>query len=473
MRLLFLVSSLPFRKIGGTEIMTLRICEHLAMGGEHEPFIHTIARSDRERDGEALEELFVRYDITHLRRENISFSSRTNTDALLSYTRANLSYAMGLKHVVRRVRPDLVVSMKVMPPEVMCTRLPSVLSRDRIPYLLMVRGFTDLQNAPLAEGYGVRPSLPERLRDSFYFGSRLPRYIKRAAGIIAQTSSQQEFLKHHYGVDSTIIPNPIDTERILDVIEAHRPKEGSGEEKGEKKDEKEKTEDDGNRKSENEEGWKGKKEKDRGEEGQEKGTIINLIYVGSMIPRKDLGTLLRAMRILKDGTTSDNGTGEEKLPTEPKSTPTQDFHLNLVGGGRGEERARELVRELGLEHAVVFKGNLLPEELWPFMSSCDIFVFPSLSEGFPNALLEAMSCGLPIISSEFSGVHDIVRSERNGMVFRKGDPGSLAHCILSMAGRTDLREMGSYNREFVKQFTWQHFIEQFKEVIRTVMGTEH
>lgn len=434
MRLLFLVSSLPFRKIGGTEIMTLRICEHLAMGGEHEPFIHTIARSDRERDREDLEELFVRYDITHLRRENISFSSRTNTDALLSYTRANLSYAMELKHVVHRVRPDLVVSMKVMPPEVMCTRLPSVLSQDRIPYLLMVRGFTDLQNAPLVEGYGDRPSLPERLRDSLYFGSRLPRYIKGAGGIIAQTSSQQEFLKRHYGVDSTIIPNPIDNERILDAIEAYQPEAGLGEEKG---------------------------------------TIINLIYVGSMIPRKDLGTLLRAMRVLKDGTTSDNGTGEEKLPTKPKPIPTQDFLLHLVGGGRGEERARELVRELGLEHRVVFKGNLLPEELWPFMSSCDIFVFPSLSEGFPNALLEAMSCGLPIISSDFSGVRDIIGSERNGMVFRKGDPGSLAHSILSMAGRTDLRGMGSYNREFVKRFTWQHFIEQFEEVLRTVGETRH
>jgi glycosyltransferase involved in cell wall biosynthesis len=187
-----------------------------------------------------------------------------------------------------------------------------------------------------------------------------------------------------------------------------------------------------------------------------------------MIPRKDVGTLVRAMKVLHDRKLSptDQSAGGETGRNSLR------FRLHLVGGGRGEDRIRSLVRELGLEDSVVLTGKMPPDELWPFLAEKDIFVFPSLSEGFPNAVMEAMACGLPIISSDFSGIDDLIRSEENGLVFPRGDASALADRIQAMSRDPDLKRIGRYNREFVRQFTWEAFLGRFEEVIDGLSGID-
>jgi len=413
MRLLFLVSSLPIKKIGGTEIMTLRICEHLARTGNHEPFIYTIPQEDTEHQKEKVSDLFSRFDISHFKPDNIFFSKRVNDDGFLSYTRSIMSYSKGLEEALININPDIVIAMKIQPPELYCTGLSAVTKRNGIPYVIMIRGFTDLYDAPRIEGYAEKLTVLKSLFNWHYFRSSLPRYINGASGIITQTGAQQSQLKETFGMESRILNNPIDVDLIQTSVK-----------------------------------------------GMSKGNtrIIRLVYVGSMIPRKNVETLLKAVRDISQRDTRNDGDPHQG----------NDISLHIVGGGRGEERMRQLVDTLDISTYVTFMGKLQPTELWQFLKGCDLFVFPSLSEGFPNVLLEAMACGLPIISSDFKGVRDIIQSERNGSIFPRGDHISLGNAINSMIMKNSMMEIGKYNAEFVKQFNWDNFLKQFETFIGAI-----
>ncbi len=95
------------------------------------------------------------------------------------------------------------------------------------------------------------------------------------------------------------------------------------------------------------------------------------------------------------------------LPTVRERFP--DVKLNLVGAGREEQALKSLCRELGLENAVCFTGQVdTPYSLFP---NTTLFVLPSRHEGMPNALLEAAAAGLPLVATPASGgVVDLLRA---------------------------------------------------------------
>jgi len=421
MRLLFLVSSLPIRKIGGTEIVTLRVCEELAKRQHHEPFIYTIPQSEQERDEKVLSQAFGRYKVSNFPGSGVRFSRRVNSDRPLSYTRSNLDFARGLKAVVQELSPEVVVAMKVQPPGLFCGYLPRVLEKEGLPYLFMVRGFTDLLDAGREEGYAGELSLPERLRNRLFYRRLLPRYVRASAGVVVQTSSQLDHVRETYGLEPHLLFNPVAVESIRDSLANDV---GSG----------------------------------RGKTPAPEGGSFRLVYVGSMIPRKNLETLLRALRFLVQRNGGIAGRARDLA---------ENMMLYLVGGGKGSGMVRNQVQELGLENHVTFTGEMAPGELWRFLATCHVFVFPSFSEGFPNAMLEAMACSLPVISSDFAGVHDLMPSERNGLIFRKEDFRDLAEKIIYCYENEEYRnEVSRHNRQFVKEFSWERFMEKFEGILQ-------
>jgi len=426
MKLLFLVSSLPIKKTGGTEIITLRICEELAKERRHEPFIYTIPQDESERSEETLSKMFESYGITNFPCSNLRFSRRVNSDKPFSYTHAKLSFARGLKKLVLKIEPDVVVSMKVQPPELFCNALPSALKKTGIPYLLMVRGFTDLMDAGKAEGYDSELSPSERLKNRLIYARLLPRYIRSAAGVVVQTHSQHSFLRQNHGRDSRILFNPIDVQAVQGVLE--EASDGA---------------------------MVGKLSRNIPSKDDER---FKLVYVGSMIPRKNLETLLRAVHFI----VKERGRDEKRY-----GKLAGNMVLYLVGGGKGSEKVRKMVAELSLGNHVVFTEKMSPRNLWPFLAHCDVFVFPSLSEGFPNAVLEAMACSLPIISSDFAGAHDLIVSGKNGLIFKKKDSRELAEKIMFIYENDGYRnEVARNNQQFVRTFTWKNFLKGFEQIIQ-------
>jgi len=152
--------------------------------------------------------------------------------------------------------------------------------------------------------------------------------------------------------------------------------------------------------------------------------------VSGLKPVKDLPTLLRAFSGL--------------LPSGD-----HDARLIIVGEGRSRGELERLVSDLGVERHVSIPGHTdRPEEYLPLF---DIFVLPSLSEGVPMALLEAMSCGVACVASRAGGMPGILGD--CGITFESGDLNGLREILARLASDTPLRaDMGRRARIRAMEF---------------------
>ncbi|MFO8080699.1 MAG: glycosyltransferase family 4 protein [Armatimonadota bacterium] len=107
----------------------------------------------------------------------------------------------------------------------------------------------------------------------------------------------------------------------------------------------------------------------------------------------------------------------------------------IVGGGELREELEARVNELGLGRRFRFLGYR--DDVPRVLATFDLFVMPSLWEGMPYALVEAMAVGVPVVGSDIPGIADIVRPRQTGRLAPPGDPAALADTIL-----TALREDG-------------------------------
>jgi glycosyltransferase involved in cell wall biosynthesis len=148
----------------------------------------------------------------------------------------------------------------------------------------------------------------------------------------------------------------------------------------------------------------------------------SLLFVGRIAPEKNLDSLLEAIR-----------------PLEAK--------LVLIGEGRLRP---ELQKRFGtLDGRVTWEGNVPNAELPGYINRATAFVLPSLYEGHPKALLEAMSCGTPVIGTNSSGIKELIRHGANGYLCGT-DAVSLRKGIHEVLTRPDLRsELGRNARQFV------------------------
>jgi len=89
--------------------------------------------------------------------------------------------------------------------------------------------------------------------------------------------------------------------------------------------------------------------------------------------------------------------------------------LWIVGSGPEEDRLKRQAQEKGFEHIQFHGSTLTPLD---YYQAADVFVLPSLKEGFPNVLLEAMSCSLPCIATEIGGVVDLLKNDEQGLLVK-------------------------------------------------------
>ncbi len=134
-----------------------------------------------------------------------------------------------------------------------------------------------------------------------------------------------------------------------------------------------------------------------------------------------------------------------------KKYPDKDIELHIAGKGEQEEYLKNLCKDLDIIEDVKFLGYLDNQEnVVRTFNTFDIAVFPSLSESFGVAALEAQSCGIPVIVTDVGGFPEVVKDKTTGLIINKGDLNQLYSAIKYLIDNEDIRmQMGESGRQFV------------------------
>ncbi|HOX21942.1 MAG TPA: glycosyltransferase [Elusimicrobiales bacterium] len=141
-----------------------------------------------------------------------------------------------------------------------------------------------------------------------------------------------------------------------------------------------------------------------------------------------------------------------------------DFRLAIAGEGPLEAKLRTVSKEVGQDDKVLFLGRR--SDVPALLSACDVFVLPSLWEGLPNSLLEAMSMGRPCVASGVDGARELLNDGENGLLTDAADSHSIAQALLRLAADTGLRErMGLAARSVAeKEYSFERMLSEYQAV---------
>lgn len=170
-----------------------------------------------------------------------------------------------------------------------------------------------------------------------------------------------------------------------------------------------------------------------------------LLYTGTIEPRKNLLKLIRAYSEIVHAT--------EHPP------------MLVLCGGRGwlDDEIYELVAELKLQRLVKFTGYVDDEDLPALYSACEIFVYPSLYEGFGLPPLEAMACGAPVVTSDTSSLPEVVGEA--GVLVNPHEVSALTQALMNLLNDKRQREhLRLAGLERAKIFSWERAAHETQAV---------
>ena len=149
----------------------------------------------------------------------------------------------------------------------------------------------------------------------------------------------------------------------------------------------------------------------------------------------------------------------------------QDFLALLVGDGPLRGKLEELVRELGLEEQVRFPGSKDPENIPGILAITDIFVLPSLWEGLPTAIIEAMAAGCPVVATAVAGTPEVVLDGETGFLVSPRDPQALAQKIrLLLQDHALRRKMGEAGAKRAKAyFSIERMVREYEALYKQLV----
>lgn len=157
-----------------------------------------------------------------------------------------------------------------------------------------------------------------------------------------------------------------------------------------------------------------------------------ILWIGRFRPEKGVNFLIEAMSLI---------------------IKEIDASLILVGYGNEEKSLIDLTHKHNLDRTVQFEGKVKNEDIIDYLITSDLFVLPSITEGFPMVILEAMACGLPIVASNINGISEIITDGENGLLARPKNPEDIARKVILLLKNDKLRaEFSKNNLEKIHQY---------------------
>ncbi|HET9494391.1 MAG TPA: glycosyltransferase [Chloroflexia bacterium] len=188
------------------------------------------------------------------------------------------------------------------------------------------------------------------------------------------------------------------------------------------------------------------------EEPRAPGDKVRFLFVGRLANQKGLNYLLESLARFEPGMLAH-------------------VELELVGDGPEEERLRAQAARLGLGSSVKFAGWVAREEIVQHYQAADAFVLPSLDEGLPNVMLEAMACGKALVATDISGNRELVRDGENGLLVPVGDVSALTEALRRVVTNPELRaEMGRKSRNMAAAYSWARTADRYLSLSEAILA---
>jgi glycosyltransferase involved in cell wall biosynthesis len=175
-----------------------------------------------------------------------------------------------------------------------------------------------------------------------------------------------------------------------------------------------------------------------------------IIFVGSLLPIKGVNYLIEAMN-----------------PIHKRATNTKLF---IVGDGPEKKQLESLAQRLGANEFVWFLGRVEREEVPPYLMASDVFVLPSLSEGFPLVVLEAMAAGLPLVTTDLEQLSEIIKQDVNGFLVEPRNSAQIAEKVLLVLNDAQRRaRISKANQDAARACSWSSVADQLEDRYRTFL----
>jgi glycosyltransferase involved in cell wall biosynthesis len=168
---------------------------------------------------------------------------------------------------------------------------------------------------------------------------------------------------------------------------------------------------------------------------KEKSDFINLINVANLYQVKGQENLIKAISIL---------TKEYKI---------QNIKCKIFGEGPLREKLNSLIKNNDIQNFIALQGWQPQKEIMRQLSNSDFFIMPSIKEGSPLAVFEALGFGLPVIASNVGGIPDVIIDERYGILITPEKPEELSNAIKYAISKKWNREIII---EYSKKFSWKN-----------------
>ena len=172
------------------------------------------------------------------------------------------------------------------------------------------------------------------------------------------------------------------------------------------------------------------------------------LFVGRLTAQKGVEYLLQAMALAR---------------------PLKKFRCVIIGDGEKRSELEALVEQLKLTEEIAFLGR--QSNPFKFMHRATCLVLPSIVEGLPYVIPEAMACGCPILATDCApGVRELLGKDERGLLVPPKDPAALAEALLKLLFNSELRQaLQERGLQYVQEFSAEKIVKQYEELIQTVL----
>ena len=180
---------------------------------------------------------------------------------------------------------------------------------------------------------------------------------------------------------------------------------------------------------------------------------VRLLFIGRLVDQKGLPTLLEAFSSIVN------------------TSGRTDITLCVVGDGPQKSHYQQYINDHKLNGQVEFTGWVKLSDLVYRYNASDIFVLPSTFEGMPSVVLQAMACGVPVVSTRVFGSEDLVVDGFNGYLVDIGDSKAIAERLQYLADHPEQRHvMGMNARNSVMHYGWRNIADRFNALYVASIG---